>query len=126
MPKPLVEHVITRILSQTPLAKQIYTAYVLADGLFDNWNTIAQLYGEYQKRGAQGVTSIIGTNAVHNALSSIQTEAIWATIGGYIPKECRDISKEILANFMNTITTAEIALAKQFLKRVDYDRIEGT
>jgi hypothetical protein len=70
------------------------------------------------RRGSiQSVARKIGIETTaRTALSSIQTEAIWATIGGYIPKEYQNIGKEMLASFMNTVTTAEIALAKQFLQ----------
>jgi hypothetical protein len=119
LPKPLLDSVITRILLQAPVVKEIYTAYVLADSLCDNWNAITQLYEEYQKRGVQGVASRIGTDAVHNALSSIQTDAVWAMICGYIPKKYQNTGKGVLANVMETVTTAEIALAKQFLQQRD-------
>jgi len=115
--KPLLDTVITRVLLQAPVAREIYTAYVLADSLCDNWNAITQLYEECQKRGVQGVVSRIGTDAVHNALSSIQTDAVWAMISGYIPKEYQDTGKGILANVMDTITSTEITLAKQFLQQ---------
>ena len=117
MHKPLVEDVVTRILFQAPVVKEIYTACVLADSLYSNWNSIAQLFEEYQKGDVQSVARKVGTETAQTALSSIQTEVIWATIGCYIPKEYQNIGKEMLANFMNTITTAEIALAKQFLQQ---------
>jgi hypothetical protein len=116
LPKPLVEDVITNILLQVPMVKEIYTAYVIADSLYTNWDSITQLFEEYQGGSIQSVARKIGTETARTALSSVQTEVIWATIGGYIPKEYQNIGKEILANFMNTVTTAEIALAKQFLQ----------
>jgi hypothetical protein len=98
------------------MVKEIYTAYVIADSLYTNWDSITQLFEEYQGGSIQSVARKIGTETARTALSSVQTEVIWATIGGYIPKEYQNIGKEILANFMNTVTTAEIALAKQFLQ----------
>lgn len=117
LPKPLLENVITSILLQAPVVKEIYTAYLLADSLYTNWNNLTQLFEEYQSGNIQNGAWRIGTEAVQSALSSIQTEAVWASIRGYIPKEYQNIGKEILATFMNTITSAEITLAKQFLQQ---------
>jgi hypothetical protein len=50
LPKPLVEDVITNILLQAPMVKEIYTAYVIADSLYANWDSITQLFEEYQER----------------------------------------------------------------------------
>lgn len=117
LPKPLVENMINGILLHTPMVKEIYTAYIIADSLYTSWNAIAQLFEEYEKGGVQSVVRRIGTETTRNAISSIQAEAIWATLGSYIPKEYQSVGKEILKNFTDTITTAEIALAKQFLQQ---------
>jgi hypothetical protein len=74
------------------------------------------LYDVYEKEGVQGVANSIGTNIVHDNLSSLQTDAVWATIGQFVPKEYHDTGKRMLANVMGTVTTAEIKLAKQFLQ----------
>ena len=117
VPKPSLENVVTGVLSQAPIARQIYTAYVLADSLCENWNAIAQIYDEYQQKGVQGVANKIGTDAVHNALSSIQTDAVRAMVCGCIPKTYQSVAKGLLGYLISTITTAEIALARQFLQR---------
>lgn len=117
LPKPLAETVVSSVLSQTPIIKEICAAYSLADSLYDNWNTITQLYDEYKKKGTQGIAKKIETEAVHNVLSSIQTDAVWTIVDRFIPKDYKETGKGILANFMGTITTAEIALAKQVLQQ---------
>lgn len=115
--KSHAEEGISPILYEMLFPKGICAAIAIADSLYTNWNSIRQLFEEYQRGGIQSVMRRIGTETARTAISSIQTEAIWATISGYIPKEYQNISKEILANFMNTITTAEIALAKQILQQ---------
>jgi len=114
-PVPSAENVVTRVLSHIPIAREIYAAYVLADSLCENWNAIAQLYDTYQQKGVQGVADKLETNAVHSALSSIQTGAVWAMVQGYIPQTYQSTAKEVLGDVMSTITTAEITLAKQVL-----------
>jgi hypothetical protein len=115
VPIPSAENVVTRVLSRVPIAREIYAAYVLADSLCGNWDAIAQLYDTYRQKGVQGVADKLGTNAVHNALSSIQTDAVWAMVCGNVPQPYQSTAKGLLGTVMSTITTAEIALARQVL-----------
>ena len=120
--KPLLQRTISYVLKQAPIAREIYTAYSLADALYNNWSTVMHLYDVYDKGGVQGVADSIGTDAVHDGLSSLQTDAVWATIGQFIPKQYHDTGKQILADVMGVVTSAEIRLAKQFLDPTEKPR----
>ncbi|MEM2178201.1 MAG: hypothetical protein QW272_05215 [Candidatus Methanomethylicaceae archaeon] len=115
--RKLFLNVISPVLSQASIAKEIYTAYILADALYKNWSLIAQLYDTYEKRGWQGVTDAIVSDVAHNTLSSVQTNIAWATINSFIPKEYHNTGKQILADVMDCITSEEIKLVKQFLQQ---------
>jgi len=115
--KLFVEAAITNVLSQAPTVKEIYTAYVIADSLYTNWDNISKLFEKYQRGSSiQSVAQRIGIETARTTLPSIQTEVIWATIGGYIPQEYHNIGRAMLTNFLNIVTTAEIALAKRYLR----------
>jgi NADPH:quinone reductase-like Zn-dependent oxidoreductase len=105
------------VLSQAPIAKELYTAYILADALNKNWSLIAQLYDIYEKKGWQGVTNVIGNDVIHNALFSVQTDIAWVAIKSFIPKEYHSKGKWILTNIMEQITSEEVKLIKQFLQQ---------
>jgi hypothetical protein len=63
-----------------------------------------------------GATNVVGTNIVHDVLSSVQTDIAWATINPFIPKEYHNMGKQILANIMDQVTSEEIKLVSQFLQ----------
>lgn len=114
--KSVVNATITYVLSQAPVVKEIYTAYIVADALHSNWSSIAQLYSTYEKEGMEGVANVIGTGILHDTLSSTQASIAWATINPFIPKEYHNMSKQILASIMDRVTSMEIKLAQQFLQ----------
>jgi len=103
-------------LLQAPTSGEIRIAYIIADNLYTNRDHITQLFEEYQRRNNQNISGKIGMETAQASLSTIQTELAWTVIGGHVPKELQKPAKEMLANFMNTLTSAEIALAKQFLQ----------
>ena len=103
-------------LLQASTSEGIRTAYIIADNLYTNWDHITQLFEECQRRNNQNISGKIGMETAQASLSTIQTELAWTVIGGHVPKELQKPAKEMLANFMNTLTSAEIALAKQFLQ----------
>jgi len=113
--KPFLNGIISYMLSQAPVARELYTSWILADALYKSWSSISQLM--HEKEGWQGVTSVIGSDIVRNTLSSVKTDIVWATISSFIPKEYHSIGKRILANVMDRVTSEEIKLVKQFLQR---------
>jgi len=114
--EPPLNIVVSYVLSQAPIAKELYTGYILADALYKNWNLIAQLYDTYERKRWRGVTDIIGSSVAQNASSSVQTNIAWAAVNPFIPKEYHSVGKQILANVMDKVTTEEIKLVKQFLQ----------
>jgi hypothetical protein len=115
----IVKREAINFLLQAPMSGEIrtaYTAYIIADNLYTNRDHITQLFEEYQRRNNQNISGKIGMETAQASLSTIQTELAWTVIGGHVPKELQKPAKEMLANFMNTLTSAEIALAKQFLQ----------
>jgi hypothetical protein len=107
--------VISLVLSQAPIVKELHSAYILADAIYENWDLVTQLYDIYEKKGWQGVANIIGSSIAQNA-SSAQTEIAWTIISPYIPTEYQSIGKHIFASIMNQLTSEEISLVKQFLQ----------
>jgi hypothetical protein len=112
---PLLEKAADYVLRQAPIAGEIRAAYSVADALYSNWGIIMNLYNAYKKGGPQGVANTIATNTVHDGLSNLQTDALWAAISRFIPQKYHHAGKQILASLMGAVTTIQIKLAKQFL-----------
>lgn len=96
------------LIEQTPIARELYLTYVLADSIYNSWNLIKELYEKKEL--------VVDSEAIHNVASSIQTNIIWRGIKNYIPEEHREESFDILSNVVDKVTSEEIKYVKKFLQ----------
>lgn len=109
----LLNNALSSILYQTPIFRELHSAYIVADSIYNNWSLIKELYERYGKEGWAGV---VDSEAVHRAMTSIQTNIIWEVIKGVIPERFHDRSLDILSAVVNKITDEEIRYVKNFLQ----------
>lgn len=111
----VISYALDTVFNQVPIISELHTAYVLADSIYDNWNSITQLYDVYQKKGWDGVAESIGTDIVRDALSSVQTNLVWLAICKLIPTPIQNESKEVLSGIIDKVTSAEVNFVTEFL-----------
>lgn len=113
--KSLNNFVMNTVLSKAPIISELHTAYVLADSLYENWNTISQFYSSYQTEGWRGVAKLVGSDVIQNPLSSLQTNLVWSAICRFIPAPVQGEGREILSKIVDKVTSTEISFVTKFL-----------
>jgi hypothetical protein len=103
------------VLNQAPIFRELHTAYVLADALYNNWSLIQKVYNTAEKEGLTGIARIFGDEAVHPALSSTQTNIVWRVVKDFIPTNFHEKILELLSNVFDEITEREIRYVENFL-----------
>jgi len=102
---------------RAPIISELHTAYLLADTIYDNWNTITQLYDAYQKKGWDGVAESIDTEIAQDTLASIQTKIVWSIICKCVPAPLQKEGKETLSGIMNKVTSVEVNFVTNLLTK---------
>jgi hypothetical protein len=105
------------VLHQTPILRELQSAYLVADAIYANRDLIKKFYNSYQKGELTRVAKEVGSDALHNVLSSTQTNIVWAAIRGFIPKSYHDSSFYILSTVIEEITDEEIKYVTRFLEQ---------
>jgi hypothetical protein len=105
------------VLYQIPIIRELQSAYLVADAIYTNRDLIKKLYNNYQKGDLTGIAKRVENDTLHNALSSAQTNIVWATIKELIPRSYHDSSFDILSTIMNEITDEEIKYVRRFLEQ---------
>jgi G3E family GTPase len=101
-------------VSQVPFFRELDSALSVADLVFDNWNTIKDLYERYRKKGLVGV---VDSRAARETLASLQTRAVWEVVRRVIPKQFHDSSYNILSKVVDKITDEEIRYVRDWLQK---------
>lgn len=109
----LLSNILSSVLHQTPIVRELRSAYIVADSIYKNWSLITELYDNYTKDGWPGV---VDSKAVHKALTSFQTNIIWEVVKDFIPERFHDRSWGILSTVVDKITDKEIKYVKSFLQ----------
>lgn len=111
----VISYALDTVFSQAPIISELHTAYVLADTIYDNWNSVTQLYDVYQEKGWDGVAKSIGTEIVQDTLSSVQTKLFWSVICKCIPAPLQKEGIEILSGIMDKVTSVEVNFVTNYL-----------
>lgn len=111
--RSLLSNTLSAVLHQTPIVRELRSAYIIADSIYKNWSLITELYDGYRK---DGWTGVVDSKAVHRALTSFQTNIIWEGVKDIIPERFHDRSWGILSTVVDKITDKEIRYVKSFLQ----------
>lgn len=115
--EPLIRTTLNLVLHQTPILRELRSAYLVADAMYAHRDLIKKFYNSYQRGGLTGVAKEVRSNAVHDVLSSAQTNMVWAAISGFIPRSYHDLSFDILSMVIEKITDEEIKYVRRFLEQ---------
>ena len=114
---PLISKALDFVLSQTPIIRELRSAYIVADSIYTHWSLVKELYEEYTLHELEGLVGTVSEEAMRSALSTMQTNIIWGVLRQYIPKSHHNKSLDILSNVVDKITDEEIKYVKNFLQR---------
>lgn len=109
----LLSNIMSSVLHQTPIVRELHSAYIVADSIYKNWSLVNELYDKYKK---DGWTGVVDSRAAHKALTSFQTSIIWEAVKDIIPERLHNRSLRILSTVVDKITDKEIEYVKSFLQ----------
>jgi hypothetical protein len=115
----LIRTTMNLVLHQTPILRELQSAYLVADAVYANRDLIKKVYSSYQKGDLREVAKEVGSNVLHDVLSSTWTNIVWAVIRGPMRGSCHDPSFNVFSMVMKEITDDEIKYVRRFLEEAE-------
>ncbi len=120
---PIVKLATKKILkygltSAIPLAREIYTGYLIAKEIYNSWDTI---YTTLKTIEEGGITKLVYNRLrgeMVERLTDHQKEFVWGKVEDKIPQKYQNLAQRTIENFMENISEGEINLVEQALAHI--------
>ena len=111
-----VEYAFRGFILGTPVAREVYCLYKMADSVYSHWNLIRKAYESYRRsKSLAKAAKIVGEEVIRQYMPSAQTQLIWGAIKRYIPGNYQRGARKMVAKLVDDLTEEEIKFVKRSL-----------
>lgn len=116
IPLKPVEYAFKGFILGTPVAREVYCLYKIADSIYSHWNLIKKAYESYRRsKSLAKIAEIVGEEVIREYMPSVQTRLIWGVIKRYIPSNYQRGARKMVATLVDDLTEEEIKFVKRSL-----------